>query len=211
MLKGGRIPMRDRHNNRPIRPGQACQVVILDILQMFFATIKDDHNRPLWTADEETTQVYIGSDKTRALKVAEQKTAIHVKRGPARFQQRGGIGSKAGNNFLSGTKTYHDLIEGSATILVVATDPELADDFANDIFELLGYIKDMPRYRGFFSIDPPLLGEVGLLKPEESRPKLAAVPVTISGTFDVLWDVTDLEAKLKSYIMQRECMAQETT
>ena len=205
MLKGGQIPIRDRYQNRVIRPGQACQRIVLEILQMYFEGVKDEKGKPLWCEDIESTRIFIGDNFSNGLDIAAIKPAIIVKRGPARFTKRGGIGSKVGRDMMTGTVQYHDLISGSAVIMVVFTNPEIADNFANDIFEVFGYIKDMPRQKGFFSINPPLLGEVGNINPIESRPKLAAVPITIDGEFAVRWDVTELAAKLEKYTVLKQC------
>lgn len=185
MLISGIIPLRDRFTGRVLMPGNVLHTIALELMQMYY------EERGLWSPDEEAQSIWIGYLNGSALLNPSPKPAIVAQRGAVKFGAKSGIGARAGRNLRNASQTYMDLIEGSVLIRCIEKNCAVADDYAQEVFQLFGMLRNLTKDLGYFSIDYNTLtiGEPVMLS-GSVRPGEFAVPVSFACAAQISWQVT---------------------
>ncbi len=185
MLISGITPLRDRFTGRVLMPGNVLHTIALEIVQMYY------QEKGLWGPSEDEQKIWIGYLHGNALQDCSPKPAIVAQRGSIRFGSKGGIGARAERNLRNGAQTYMDLVVGSVLIRCVEKNSAVADDYAQEVFQLFGMLRQMTKDMGLFSLDYDSLtiGDPVQLK-GSIRPDEFSVPVSFNCAAQIRWQVT---------------------
>lgn len=199
MRIAGQQIVKDRYTNMSLRPAEAIKVVTMNIIQKFFEkTEEDEPNRTTWSKEEDDTEMFIGDQYSFNETQVGVKPTVVVKRGIATFQNKSGINQMEFANMPTGGRIYHDLIGCAINIQCYEKQGLAAEQLAMDIFELLGYIKRVPKGHGFFGIDSLAIGEE-IVVAKDSTTKLFMVPISFNGVMETRWEVTKKAQELAGY------------
>lgn len=199
MRIAGQQIIKDRYSNKSLRPAEAIKIVTMNLIQKFFEkTTEDDPNRTTWSTDEDATEMFIGDQYSVNEQNVGLKPTVVVKRGIATFQNKSGINQMEFADMTDGGRIYHDLIGCAVNIQCYEKEGLAAEELAMDIFELLGYIKRVPKEHGFFGIDSLAIGEEVVVA-KDSTTKLFMVPISFNGVMETRWKVTRIAQELAGY------------
>jgi len=173
---------------------------LLQFLQILFSTFPPKNLH--YSDNDNETDIKIEGQRTDNLKTMDTRPKIVVARGRVDWEGRG-IGNFVGSANLSRfNRRFTDI--NSAPIMVTSFSREdlEADRIAQICFDSIKQFREVIQTFGFLSVKSVSAGQRAIIRGNESRPELTAVPVMVQVQITRNWTLTKTDpVKLREYLL----------
>ena len=166
----------------------------LEFLQILFSSRAPGSYH--YDKDDTKTEIQISDQHALDLEAFHRRPAIIGVRGPLSWQGMGlGANSFEGQNRLTGTTTYSDLLTGSVAFSCMSREGTEAEQLAHTVFNSFKFFQKELRKYGFFSIKSLNIGGESLIAQDGENDDLYLVPVFVTAQIQDRWTLSDEAAK----------------